>query len=508
MVRLHRSAARDLIIVIVGGQVMDKPRYSNFDQGYFESLSNTRRGGLHNFVEPRSSRKERFEMGKALRHEVPRSAHAVWRPGKKRVDPMSILKKQNATRVPKLVPLRNARMLGSPFSFLRGGAAIMAADLSLTPSTGVLVAACGDMHVANFGAFGSAERKLIFAINDFDEVYPGPWEWDLKRLAASAAVAVSFMGGDRVEAEDAAQRAVSSYREHIRRYADMPFLEVWYDRIEDEPILEAAPPDVRRRIETVIGKARTKGHLRTLDKLTETVAGQSRIAEDIPLIVRETHRDDGAPMAGVIDSVIRSYFHSLPDDRRRLLSRYRIVDVARKVVGVGSVGTSCWVAYMQGLDENDPLFLQVKEALPSVLAPYSPVRLPFDNQGRRVVAGQRLTQGSPDIFLGWGESEGGRHVYVRQLADMKGGIQIVADDKEQRERFPLYCGLCGWALALAHAKSGDAAMIAGYAGKSAALDEAIGQFALAYLRQTEKDYAAMAALRRAGRIAVDTSVLT
>lgn len=484
---------------------MDIQLHGNIDQDYFSVAGDLKQQPmLGRFIGNRPSRAERFALGKELRKKVPRESHASWRAPKDRMDPIGILEKQNGTRVQKLVPLRNARMLSSPFGFLRGSASVMAADLAGTPATGLIVAACGDMHVANFGVHASAERHLVFAINDFDEVHPGPWEWDLKRLAASAAVAVAFLGGKRADAEDAVHAAVSRYRKRMRRYADMPFLDVWYDRIDDRRIIDTCPPRLRQRTEQIFNKARTKGHMRALDRLTEEVDGQQRIIEDVPVIVRETHREDGTPIAVALDRALRGYFDSLSDDRKRLISRYRIVDVARKVVGVGSVGTSCWVIYLEGLDSDDPLFLQVKQATASVLAPYSPTVLPITNQGQRVVAGQRLIQGSPDIFLGWGEDDGA-FFYVRQLADMKGGLRFAEGQADSLDGFTEYCDLCGWALALAHAKSGDAAMIAGYAGRSQALDDAVARFALAYLRQTEKDHGAMEAARRSGRLQADAS---
>jgi uncharacterized protein (DUF2252 family) len=377
----------------------------------------------------------------------------------------------------------------------------MAADLSTTPVTGMAVGACGDMHVANFGVFASAERNLIFAINDFDEVHPGPWEWDLKRLAASAAVAARFMGGDKEEAEQAAQTVVRSYRKRMRRYAEMGYLEIWYDRIDDRAVLDTLSSRARRNAEKIMDKARIKGHVAALEKLTEQVDGEHRIIEEVPLIVRETHTEAGTPVSAALDNMLRAYIESLPVDRRLLLSRYRIVDSARKVVGVGSVGTACWVVLLQGVDSDDPLFLQLKQAQASVLAPYVDWKLASDNQGRRVVVGQRLTQGSPDIFLGWGQTDG-RDFYVRQLADMKGSIKFNESDAKSVDGFVEYCGLCGWALALAHAKSGDPAMIAGYCGNSAAFDEALGKFALAYAKQTDQDHETLDKARRQGRIKV------
>jgi uncharacterized protein (DUF2252 family) len=357
------------------------------------------------------------------------------------------------------------------------------------------------MHVANFGVYASAERNLVFAINDFDEVHPGPWEWDLKRLAASAAVAARFMGGDKAEAAEAAAACVESYRRRMRRYAEMSYLEVWYDTIDEQRVLDALSPRVRRDAERTIAKARAKGHIRSLDKLTEMVGGEPRIVEDLPLIVRETHSDKGMPIRDAMDEMLGAYIESLSLDRRRLLARYRIIDAARKVVGVGSVGTACWVMLLQGVDEDDPLFLQVKEAKRSVLAPYVSVPMGTANEGQRVVVGQRATQGSPDIFLGWGEAEG-KHFYIRQLADMKGSATFAEGDHSGVGRLVEYCGLCGWGLALAHAKSGDPAMIAGYCGTSATLDAAIAKFAVAYARQTEQDFDALDKARRSGRIKV------
>jgi uncharacterized protein (DUF2252 family) len=472
------------------------------DQSFERMTSDVHVGAtLDNFVAPRQSTAERRAQGKVLRGKVPREAHAHFAPDPKRADPVEILESQNHTRVQKLVPVRYARMLASPFAFLRGSATVMAADLAALPTTAIYVNACGDMHVSNFGVFGSAERELIFAINDFDEVFPAPWEWDLKRLAASAAVAVRFMGGDKHQAAEAASETARSYRRRLARYSEMGYLEIWYDRIDQRAVLDALSPKARRGAQRIIDKARAKGHQRVLDKLTEQVDGEHRIVEEAPLIVRETHTKQGRPIAEALDRVLRSYVASLSHDRQRLLSRYRIVDVARKVVGVGSVGTGCWVILLFGKDNDDPLFLQVKEAQTSVLEPHSGYKLPFDNQGRRVVVGQRMIQGSPDIFLGWGEIDG-QHIYVRQLADMKGGIEFFEGNRKGIAGFTEYCALCGWALALAHAKSGDAAMISGYCGKSAALDDAMARFALAYADQTDRDHETLDKARRRGRIRV------
>ena len=468
---------------------------SNIDPSFYRMVGAKDKMALvESFMMKRPSTDQRFAAGKALRQRVPRASHAEYVPRANRPDPIAILEAQNVTRVQKLVPVRYYRMLTSPFAFLRGSAAVMASDLSSLPVSGIRVAACGDMHVSNFGVYASAERSLVFSINDFDEVYVGPWEWDLKRLAASAAVAANFLGGDRAQCEAVARECVRSYRKRISRYAGMGYLEVWYDRISDRAVLDSLTPKARRIAQRIMDRARARGHIRTLEKLTERINGRHRFIEDVPLIVRETRTEKGTPVKVALDRLLRVYVDSLSFDRKVMLSRYRIVDVARKVVGVGSVGTECWMIMLHGSSEDDPLFLQVKEAKQSVLAPYVDIKLPFEHQGHRVVFGQRLTQGSPDIFLGWCEVEG-RDFYIRQLADMKGSAAL-----DDIETLPEYCGLCGWALALAHAKSGDAAMIAGYCGKSDALDEAIGAFAVAYLQQTEQDHAALVKAKRSGRI--------
>jgi len=459
----------------------------------FYRMMESRGGGtlIDSFMIKRPSVSQRMAGGKALRKQVPRAAQAVYDQRADRPDPIEILERQNATRVRKLVPVRYSRMLANPFAFLRGSAAIMASDSSALPVSGTYVAACGDAHVKNFGVYASAERNLIFSINDFDEVYVGPWEWDLKRLATSAAVATQFMGGDKVQCEQAAREAARFYRKRIRGYAETGYLEVWHDRIDERAVLESLAPRERRIASDIIDKVR---HIRPLEKLTEPVNGSHRFIEDVPLIVRETRSESGTSIKLMLDRFLRAYVESLDYDRKVLLSRYQIVDFVRKVVGVGSVGTRCWVLLLQGTDADDPLFLQVKEAQASVLEPYVGLKLPFGHHGRRVVFGQRLTQGSPDIFLGWGRVDE-KDYYIRQLADFKGGV-----DFNNLGTFHDYCGLCGWALALAHAKSGDPATIAGYCGTSEALDEAIAKFAMRYARQNERDYDALVKAKRNGRI--------
>jgi uncharacterized protein (DUF2252 family) len=447
---------------------------------------------------------DRYAAGKALRQTVKRSDQGTYTPPANREDPIAILEAQAKSRDPELVPIRYTRMLTSPFAFLRGAAAIMIQDIAPALTTGIHVQAGGDVHVSNFGVYASAERNLVFGINDFDETYPGAWEWDLKRLVASAVVAGRFLGANRVLCEEAVRATVTSYRQHLEDYAEMSYLALWYDTITEAELLEKLPEESRKRANRLMTKARSATNLQVLDKTTDLVDQHHHIVESPPLVVRIEKTRSGQPMLEAVDALLQNYFNSLSGDRRFLLSHYHVMDVARKVVGVGSVGTSCWVAYLEGKDQSDPLFLQVKEANPSVLAPYSEVlcgyRLPDNHQGHRVVIGQRLIQGAPDIFLGWGRLDNTDY-YIRQLRDMKGGVKL-EPGKFRPNGLPDYCGLCGWALAMAHAKSGDAAMLAGYVGKSEALDDAMVNFAHAYADQTEQDYEQLLLAARQGRIKV------
>jgi uncharacterized protein (DUF2252 family) len=451
----------------------------------------------------RPSVAERLAAGKALRQKVKRSAQATYQPPDNREDPIAILEAQAETRLPDLVPIRYARMLTSPFAFLRGSAAVMIQDIAPAAVTGLTVQACGDMHLSNFGVFASAERKLVFGINDFDETYPGAWEWDLKRLVASAVVAGRFLGADRALCETAVRAVVQSYRQHLREYADLCYLDLWYVDIDEAEILQKLPAASQKKALQITTKARQRDHLQVLDKMTDLVDSQHHMIEAPPLLVRAETLNNGQPVAEIIEPLLESYLASLGAARRFLVSRYQVLDVVRKVVGVGSVGTRCWIIYLQGKDASDPLFLQVKEAQPSVLAPYSGVLsspMTVNHQGHRVVEGQRLIQGAPDILLGWCELEG-IHYYVRQLRDMKGGVKL-EPNKFPVTGLPDYCGLCGWALAMAHAKSGDAAMLSGYLGKNEELDDALVKFAHAYADQTERDYDQLVAAACQGRIQV------
>lgn len=447
---------------------------------------------------------ERMAAGKALRIKFPRIRQGEYTPSPKRADPVSILEAQAKTRLPELVPIRYARMLTSPFAFLRGGAAIMAADLAAGPkTTGITVQACGDMHVANFGVFASAERNLVFGINDFDETLPGPWEWDLKRLVTSIVSSGRFLGANKSLCKKAVMAAVSSYRKRMHEYAGIGYLDLWYATIREADILHYLTGTAQKGALKMMGKARERTHMQVLGKLTDLVDSKYRLRENAPFIVRETHTKDGMPIEEALGLFLESYISSIADERKTLLKNYRITDVVRKVVGVGSVGTRCWVIFLTGSHQDDPLFLQIKEAQPSVLDPYISKSI-YANQGQRVVIGQRLLQAAPDIFLGWGE-HAGTHFYVRQLRDMKGGVEF-DPNKVKIENMPQYSSLCGWALALAHAKSGDAAMISGYAGNSDELDQAMVSFAFAHADQTEKDYQALAEAAKSGRIKVADAV--
>jgi uncharacterized protein (DUF2252 family) len=452
------------------------------------------------FTAPRPSVTDRMEAGRRLRTATPRADLAEYKPQANRKDPVAILEAQAKTRLQELIPVRYARMLTSPFAFLRGTAAVMAQDLAPSPVSGLQVQVCGDMHVSNFGVFASAERNLVFGINDFDETIPGPWEWDLKRLATSAVVAGQFVGKDRGDCETFSRAIVSSYRKRMREYAEKGHLATWYSVIHEEDIRAHIPPKLLPKWDRALEKAKKGTHLQVLEKMTDLVDNKERIVENAPFVVRETKTQDGMPIREAVGLFLEQYLASLSPDRRQLISRYQILDVARKVVGVGSVGTRCWILFMRGSDDHDPLFLQFKEAQESVLAPYLKNAPTYENQGLRVVLGQRLIQGSPDILLGHGRI---RQVqfYLRQLRDMKGSYEF-DPNTTNRKGMEIYCTLCGWALALAHAKSGDAATIAGYLGKTDEVDEAITKFAFAYSKQNEEDYAELKKAAKAKKIKV------
>jgi uncharacterized protein (DUF2252 family) len=437
---------------------------------------------------------ERQEHGHALREKTPRSSHAFWAEAPDRPDPLRLLEAQATTRLSDLVPLRYARMRVSPFAFLRGSAIIMAQDLARTPTTGLQTQLCGDCHLSNFGSYASPERTLLFDINDFDETLPGPWEWDVKRLAASCFVAGRGNGFSDAECRAVVMAAARSYREHMAQFAAMPTLGVWYAHVTADDLLNLLVSKQRKKqAQQQIEKIRRHDSLQAFSKLTEVVDGQRVIANDPPVVMRVTEEQLGEEMR----TLFSQYVQSLPNAQRQVLERFQIIDVARKVVGVGSVGTRCFIVLLIGRDDTDPLFLQVKEAEGSVLEPYL-TKSAFKHQGQRVVVGLELMQASSDIFLGWMSGPTGRHFYWRQLRDMKGSIEV---ENLSATDLALYAEICGWALARAHARSGgNAVEIAAYLGVSEVFDRAIASFAEAYANQTERDYRAFLAAIKAGRI--------
>jgi uncharacterized protein (DUF2252 family) len=455
----------------------------------------------------------RTAAGKDARQRAPRSSHGAWEPAADRPDPIALLEAQAASRVPELVPIRHGRMSVSPFAFFRGAAAIMAADLAPTPTSGIRVQLCGDAHLSNFGGFASPDRTLVFDLNDFDETLPGPWEWDLKRLVASVAVAARERRLPRRERRAAARGTARGYREGMRALADRRTLDVWYARVDEQELarqVEAlSGADALARFERGTAKAKRKDSTRAFAKLTQRVDGEPRIAADPPLIVplRELlSAEQAADYAAGMAMLIAAYRVTLPADRRVLLDRFRFADMAHKVVGVGSVGTRAWVLLMLGRDDEDPLFLQCKEAQASVLAPYVGASR-FQNQGRRVVEGQRLMQAASDIFLGWIRTTGldgrERDFYVRQLWDWKVSADVAAMEPDT---LAAYGRLCGATLARAHARCGDAVAIAAYLGSGDAADRALADFAEAYADQNERDHAALLDAIELGRVEAQTGV--
>ena len=436
------------------------------------------------------SRDEALGAGKALQVKVPHALHAEWRPSGQPRDPIGILEESNRDRVPELIPIRYGRMLRSPFTFLRGSAGLMAYDLATTPVTGIRVQACGDCHLLNFGFFGSPERNLIFDINDFDETLPAPWEWDIKRLAVSFAVAAR--DNDHADTTAAAIRCARAYREGLRDFSKKNPLETLYARLDGQTLIEmATDAKDRKRHARYVDKARQRMGEQIVPKITDMVGGRHRLIDQPPLIYHATDASHDADVAMALEA----YRLSLPYELHGLLDRYRLEDTVIKVVGIGSVGTRTYIGLFFSR-ENHPLLLQFKEARPSVLEPYAG-QSQYENQGQRVVMGQRLMQACSDIFLGWTRSRLGRDYYGRQLRDMKFSLPV--DGYGSRE-LKHYAKVCGWILSRAHAKSGDAAMISGYLGKSEQFDLAIGAFAAAYADQNERDHAALVAAVKAGRV--------
>ncbi len=452
----------------------------------------------------------RASLGRAARTAVPRAAHGDWIGPSDRADPIALLEAQASTRVPELVPIRYGRMLSSPFAFYRGAAAVMASDLAGSPASGLMVQACGDAHACNFGIYATPERGLVFDVNDFDETLPGPWEWDVKRLAASLAIAARHRGIDDKFREEIVSSAVRTYRTAMREFAGMAHLTVWYSRLDTTTVQRWRAEASRKQIsrtEAIATKAKSKDNLRAVAKLTVRRDGQARFASAPPLLVpvSELLEESGAAMPA-LDELLDRYAESLRPELRSLLRAYHIVDMARKVVGVGSVGTRAWIILLEGRDGSDPLILQAKEAQASVLEAHVGAS-EFANHGERVVVGQRLMQSASDIFLGWVTAIGidgqARDFYIRQLWDWKGSIDL---ETVLPYSLRVYGELCGWTLARAHARSGDAVAIGSYMGAGNQFDRALVRFAEQYADQNDWDHALLARVVRQGRVAAQTGV--
>jgi uncharacterized protein (DUF2252 family) len=446
------------------------------------------------------SRAERFAKGEEMRAKIPRSSHAAWKPPKDRVDPLALIKESDKGRLPELVPIRHGRMLKSPFTFYRGAALNMAADLATTPATGARVQACGDAHLLNFGVYATPERRLVFDVNDLDETLPAPWEWDLKRLAASFVLACRSNGLSEDDARDAALACARSYREHMAAFSQMRALDVWYASLDVEDLLpQIKNVETRKRFRKRLAKARKRSVTEHDFPILADTSSESVAIRDNPPLIYHWHELGKTEYAANVRQGFARYRDSLPDERRVLLDRFEIKDLAVKVVGVGSVGTFCAIVLLMAA-ENDPLFLQIKEANASVLEAYAGKSI-YPNHGERVVRGCLLMQAASDLFLGWTEGKLGRQFYVRQLKDMKTKIMV--------ELFGLtdmlqYAELCGFTLARAHARSGDSAFISGYLGQSDSFDKAIATFSAAYADQSEKDHEVLMKAVRNGDLDVVT----
>ena len=443
------------------------------------------------------SHAEHEAVGKALRQTVSRDSHAKWKKPADRVDPIAFLQASDAERLPDLVPIRWGRMLASPFAFYRGSAGLMAADLAKTPSTGLRVQACGDCHLMNFGGFATPERSIIFDMNDFDETLPAPFEWDVKRLAASFVLAARSLGFSDAKGREAAETAARNYRKRLREFAEMHPTEVWYARLTADDLIETLPKNKRKEVLDRIEKALDRsGSEMDFPKLGQVVGGQPSIRDAPPLLFHPELTRLPA-FKGVIDAMLTQYRETLSEDRRTLLDRYRPMDAAIKVVGIGSVGRRCWILLMMSTS-NEPLFLQFKEAAASVLEPFAGASA-YPHHGQRVVMGQRLMQPTSDIFLGWVTGVNGVHFYVRQLRDAKIKPLIETFDEEMLD---LFAKSCGTVLARAHAKAGGVSQISGYLGSGEDFDEAMGSFGIAYADQAERDHAALKAAVRQGKVRI------
>lgn len=446
----------------------------------------------------RLSRAERMAEGEALRAQCPRSAHATWKPSKNRVDPLSLIAQSDRGRLPELLPIRHGRMMKSPFTFYRGAALNMAADLAATPVSGPRVQVCGDSHLLNFGVYATPERRLIFDINDLDETLPAPWEWDVKRLAASFVLACRSNGLSEKDAHDCALACVRSYREHMAEFSRMRTLDVWYCSIDVEATIpQIKNAESKKRLRKRLAKARKQNIMEhEFPKLADS-ANDSVTIKDNPPLIYHIHEFRKRDLETNIRQGFALYRETLPEERRGLLDRFEIKDMAMKVVGVGSVGTFCAILLLTAA-EDDPLFLQIKEANASVLEPYAGKSI-YANHGERVVRGCHLMQSASDLFLGWTEGKLGRQFYVRQLKDMK--IKPLVELFNSTDMMQ-YAQICGFTLARAHARSGDSAVMSGYMGQSDTFDRAIAAFSIAYADQSERDHAALMKAVRKGDLDV------
>lgn len=454
--------------------------------------------------------KERFALGKSQRKQAPRSSHGDWTPAPDRPDPLSLLQAQDKGRLQALLPIKYGRMLASPFAFLRGSAVVMASDLAPTPVSGLQVLLCGDAHLSNYGIFATPERDLVFDINDFDETYPGPWEWDLKRLAASAVVAGREHGFKEKDCRRLARIVSRSYRQAMAHFSEASILEVWYFHVDTDSVLELFDKYAHKSAEQArktVQKADARTTARTMEKLTAVVDGKRQIVDDPPLVQRLRDHLSEAQKQRITQQEVEgnwlAYVNSLSEDKHRLLARFRLTDTALRVGGVGSVGTRCTISLLEGDADRDAIILQQKEAGPSALEPYLPKK-EFASQAQRVVAGQRLMQAASDIFLGWNQSSfTGIDFYWRQLKDKKGSFDMQKLDKRG---MAAYLGVCSTCLARAHARAGDAAAMSGYMGSGKGFDKAISKFAVAYADQTERDYQALVGAVKKGQIVAETGI--
>ncbi len=443
---------------------------------------------------------ERKAKGKEIRNTVPRSSHAVWSPPAERADPVMLITDQDKDRLQFLVPIRHYRMAESAFTFYRGTAKVMAADLAGTPATGLTSQLCGDAHLSNFGSFGTPTRQQVFDTNDFDETLPGPWEWDLKRIVASFVLAGRDNEFDDGDTHDMTRNAVVGYQNAMAKYTKMTTLDAWYAHLTLQQINDALPKKKDRKAQAKhAAKSRSKGSMKALKKLAEKVDGTLRIKSDPPLIIplRDLPASDNPDELGSeVERSFAEYKSTLDDNRKVLLDKYHVVDGALKVVGVGSVGTRCLIVLLEANDDSDPLFLQLKEATASVLEDHLP-KSRYSHHGERVVRGQRLMQVSSDIFLGWSVGAGGHAYYWRQLYDMKGSADIA---KMSPRLMKQYAQICGWTLAHSHARSGDPFQISGYIGSGTVFAESLTEFAYAYADQAQRDFEAFTAAIASGRI--------